>query len=707
MKEKLDEILKEYPQIYSYFTEEVKKENFDYLKFISRLLDEKKLVVDDKLASFLSEIFRIPFIDIEKERINESLISLFIPSFIKKNRFLPIEVVGKKIKIVTDNPFNIDLIKDIQFITLLEAEFYITTTKNLETRFNEIFGLERLTFNFDEKILKIDQEIFPQGEVEKNLSDDEINAKPIVRLVNSIILDAIKLNASDIHFEPQQKNLVVRYRIDGFLYEHLKLPKNLEKRFISRIKIMAKMDITITRKSQDGNIQLILPDREVSLRISTIPIMNGEKVVIRILDKTKINVKLDNLGFSEENIKTIKRNINRSQGIILVTGPTGSGKTTTLYSMINELDYRHLNIITIEDPIEYTLKGINQTQVDPKNNITFSSALKTFLRQDPNVILLGEIRDEETAQIAFKGAITGHLILSTIHTNNEISTIIRLRNLGVEPFLISDALLLVISQRIVRKVCRYCALRIAPDERVREYLKIPKDFKIFQENKNGCEKCSFTGFNGVTGIFGVLEMNPTLRELIEKNATLTEISNHLRKNNVRTVLDDGFEKVINGITTFSEIERVLDIDRFLLEKGDIDTQIKDDSEDIKILVVDDVKSVRTVINALFKSEGFKVFEAGNGNEALNVLNENHIDLVISDVNMPDMDGFELLKRIRENEKLKDIFVVLLTGKSDSENEIEGLTMGADDYITKPIDPQKVLLRVKNILKRGKKDGKSC
>ncbi|MEO0237927.1 MAG: type II/IV secretion system protein [candidate division WOR-3 bacterium] len=698
MKEQIIDYLKEFPEIFQEYQKASENKNFDLVRFFTNLISEKKLKVDEKLAKLIEQNFKITYLDAEKIQITEGLLTLFIPSYIKKNRFIPFEVSQKKIKIITDNPFNLELIKDIQFITNLDVDFYITTTESLNKKFIEIFGQEKFSYELDENVLKVDEYENLEEEV---VEDDEINAKPIVRLINSIIIDAIKLNASDIHFEPQSNNLVVRYRIDGFLQEHLRLPKKIEKRVISRIKIMAKMDITITRKAQDGNIQIVVSQKDISLRVSTIPIMDGEKIVIRILDKSKIKVSLEQLGLTQENIFIIRKNANKSQGIILVTGPTGSGKTTTLYSILQELDYKHLNITTIEDPIEYTIKGINQTQIDPKNNVTFSSALRTLLRQDPNVILLGEIRDTETAQTAFKGAITGHLLLSTLHTNSEISTLIRLRDLGVEPYLISDALLVVIAQRIVRKVCKFCSTKVHPDERVKKILKVDENFEIYQENKYGCEKCNYTGFSGIIGIFGVLEIDQKLRELIEKDANLNEIVSYLKSINYKTVFDDGLDKVKNGITTFSEIERVLDVDRFLIENSvTLETKLKSVTEKKSILVVDDIKTIRTVICALFKSEGFETFEAENGVDALEILKNNRIDLVITDLSMPQMGGFELLEKIKNDENLKSIPVVVLTSKSDSENEIEGLSKGADDYIPKPIDPQKVLLRIKNILKRS-------
>ncbi|MGE3063368.1 MAG: ATPase, T2SS/T4P/T4SS family [bacterium] len=671
-------------------------------KKIGKIFVEKNVITDDDLAQVLAEQLKIPFIKLSEHEISENLISLFVQSYMRKNRFIPIEVVNKKLVLATDNPINPDLILEASFITNMEVAISVVKTGELEDVFNKLFGQENLFFDLKEDFVET-----PSAHQRNNEDSTEVNSKPVVRLINAIILDAIKLRASDIHFEPQENTLLVRYRIDGFLHEHIRIPKKSEKAVISRIKIMAKMDITQSRKSQDGSVQLYVAKKDISLRVSTLPIINGEKVVIRILDKSRIEVKLDSLGLSGEHIRVINSNSAKSQGIILVTGPTGSGKTTTLYSILQELDYSHLNVSTIEDPIEYTIKGINQTQIDIKSGITFASALRTLLRQDPNIVLIGEIRDIETATTAFKAAMTGHLILSTVHTNDEISTIVRLRDLEIPPYLIADGLLLVIAQRLVRRVCTSCGIEYEPDEEEAAFLRAERGVKLLKANERGCEKCSFTGYKGVTGIYGILEIDSTIKELIEKSSAVNLFNDYLKKRNYKSVLDDGIANVLNKTTTLSEIKRVLDIDRFENMKNLRPANAsKETISGMKVLVVDDIKTIRILLRALLESEGFVVDEADNGRSAFNALLEGNYCMAITDVKMPEMDGFQLLAALRDNPETKNIPVIMLTSNDDSVNEIKGLESGADDYIVKPIDPEKVILRVKNIFRRmGYENGK--
>lgn len=662
---------------------------------IGEIFLKKRIITDDDLANVLSEQLKIPVADVHPEKISQNLLSLFVQSYMRKNRFLPLEISGRKLVIATDNPVNSELISEAAFITGMDILVSVARTAEMDRAFNELFGRENLFVEMNDDFLETSA-----VSAKMKREDEEKSTKPVVRLVNAVILDAIKLRASDIHFEPQENTLIVRYRIDGFLHEHLRIPKSAERMVISRIKIMARMDITQSRKPQDGNIQLYVAKKDISLRVSTLPIMNGEKIVIRILDKSKIMISMESLGLSEEHIRIIRRNMEKSQGIILVTGPTGSGKTTTLYSVLQELDYGHKNVSTIEDPIEYTIKGINQTQIDTKSGMTFAAALRTLLRQDPNVVLVGEIRDTETASTAFKAAMTGHLIFSTLHTNDEISTIVRLRDLDIAPYLISDGLLLIIAQRLVRKVCRECATERDADDEERLFLGLERGGKIQAANPKGCESCGFTGYRGVIGIYGVLETNQKIKEMIEKSAHVNVMNDYLERQGYRSIMADGVGKVLSGVTTADELKRVLDIGRFEGERRNRESAKSEREGEAKILIVDDVKTVRVMLKALLESEGFSVAEAENGRDAFRILKEGGCSLLVTDVSMPEMNGFQLLDAVREDEKLRGMPVIMLTSQSESESEVKGLKSGADDYISKPIDPERVILRVKNLLKRS-------
>jgi type IV pilus assembly protein PilB len=379
---------------------------------------------------------------------------------------------------------------------------------------------------------------------------------PIIRFVNYVIFDAIKQGASDIHLEPKEKALKVRYRIDGVLFEAMNPPHTMHPAIVSRLKIMSNLDISERRLPQDGRIRAIVHDRKVDLRLSTLPTANGEKVVMRILDNRSINVGLDDLGFGENELTIWKNQIDQPHGIILVTGPTGSGKTTTLYASLRQMDAGKLNISTVEDPIEYHLGSVNQTQVHAKIGMTFSAALRALLRQDPDVVMLGEIRDKETAEIAVQASLTGHLVLSTLHTNDAPSSITRLINIGVEPYLISAAVNAILAQRLVRKICPHCKEEFTPSNEMREFLQLQGFASEKTYKGKGCDRCRKTGYAGRLGIYELLVMDDNLRDMVTANPDVTQLRKLCRERGLVTLREDGFAKVMKGLTTVDEILRV-------------------------------------------------------------------------------------------------------------------------------------------------------
>src|SRR5437763_15975873 len=379
---------------------------------------------------------------------------------------------------------------------------------------------------------------------------------PVIRFVNYLIFDAIKQGASDIHIEPKEKALKIRYRIDGVLFEAMNPPWQMHPSIVSRLKIMSTLDISERRLPQDGRIRAIVHDRKVDLRLSTLPTANGEKVAMRILDNRSINVGLDDLGFGENELTIWKTQVDQPHGIILVTGPTGSGKTTTLYSSLRCMDANKLNISTGEDPIEYHLAAATQVQVHDKIGMTFSAALRSLLRQDPDVVMLGEIRDAETARLAVQAALTGHLVLSTLHTNDAPSSVTRLINVGVEPYLISAAVNAILAQRLVRKTCQHCKEEYAPTDEMREFLTL-QGFgtdKLFRGK--GCDRCRKTGYTGRLGIYELLIMDDTLRDMVTANPDVIKLRKACRERGLITLREDGFDKAKKGMTTVDEIIRV-------------------------------------------------------------------------------------------------------------------------------------------------------
>ncbi|RMD85832.1 MAG: type II/IV secretion system protein, partial [Calditrichaeota bacterium] len=403
---------------------------------------------------------------------------------------------------------------------------------------------------------KPDEEEQTSAEKLKQLSAEA----PVVKLVNLIIAQAILDKASDIHIEPEEKSLRVRYRIDGILHEAFNPPKHLQAAIISRIKILSDLDIAESRVPQDGRFQVSLNGREVDLRVSTLPTVHGENVVLRILDKSSLMIDLEELGFSEDSLKQFKSLLASSYGIILVSGPTGSGKTTTLYSALQSINTPDKNIVTIEDPVEYRLKMIRQSQVNVKAGLTFASGLRAILRQDPDIVMVGEIRDSETAKIAVEAALTGHLVLSTIHTNDAPGGLTRLTEMGVEPFLTASATVGVVAQRLVRRICENCKEPYKPSPAILEELGISQEKERRFYRGVGCEECKNTGYKGRMGIYEIMSMDETLRELTLKQASSDQIKKVAIQHGMRTLRQDGLFKAIQGITTLEEVIRVTNVD---------------------------------------------------------------------------------------------------------------------------------------------------
>ncbi|MEO0475091.1 MAG: GspE/PulE family protein [Planctomycetota bacterium] len=411
----------------------------------------------------------------------------------------------------------------------------------------------------DEIIGDIDEddvEIVENEEEDIDLDKDQAGSSPVIRFVNYLIYNAVKEGASDIHIEPQEKKLQVRYRIDGVLFDAMNPPAHMKNAIVSRLKIMANLDIAERRVPQDGRIRAMVHGRKLDLRMSTLPMVSGEKVVLRILDTRSIQVQLDDLGMSEDMLQMWKGQIKQPHGIVLVTGPTGSGKTTTLYSSLNQMDRQKLNISTVEDPVEYHLGGINQTQTHESIGMSFAGALRALLRQDPDVIMVGEIRDGETSKIAIQASLTGHLVLSTLHTNDAPSAVTRLINIGVEPYLIGSALNAVVAQRLVRKICDHCKEQEPPDPHIAEHLAMQGVAIDEVWVGKGCDKCRNTGYSGRVGLYEMLLLNDQLRDRIAGNPNVTEFRRMCIEGGMVTLRQDGFQKVARGLTTVDEVLRV-------------------------------------------------------------------------------------------------------------------------------------------------------
>jgi len=503
--------------------------------------------------------------ELPPREIPQEVLSLLPPKIIKNHRVIPWEKRENGIVVlVTDDPINIlaaDYFKNLMNIeNLKDVEIMVTFKEEMDQLLEKYYGEEEM-----EDLTKMLQEA-SSATIDLNLSTETVSEEdeeslalqaPVVKIVNLIFVEALRRRASDIHFEPLEKKFRVRFRIDGVLYEVVSPPKRIEKAVIARIKLMSKMDLAEKRLPQDGRIMLDIGGRPIDFRVSTLPGIYGESVVLRILDKTSMLKSLEDLGFLEYDLKRWNDLLRYSGGIILVTGPTGSGKTTTLYASLQKLNTIDRKLMTAEDPVEYQIPGINQTPINSEIGLTFSSVLRAFLRQSPDVILVGEIRDKETADIALRAALTGHLVFSTLHTNDAPSAITRLIDMGMPPFLIASSVQGVQAQRLVRVLCPHCKEKIEPDEKLKKKLKIKDGEKVNVCRPKGCNDCNFTGFHGRIAIFEIFIMNDELRELTLKRTDAATLREAARRAGMRTMYEDGIEKVKMGMTTLEEVESVV------------------------------------------------------------------------------------------------------------------------------------------------------
>jgi type IV pilus assembly protein PilB len=526
---------------------------------LSSILIEMGFLTEGDLLTFLNKRYGLPSINLSDIELDSKLVGLVGPDFMQKNQVVPVRRSGSTLYLAIVDPFNVTVIDDIKFRTgyhieaLVASETEIRTT--IERHLNPTASIDGALADFEDEGMEVvkQDETFDLGELEKTAEE-----APVVKLVNLILADAISKGASDIHIEPYEKFMRVRERIDGVLYEVMRPPIQMKNAITSRIKIMSQLDIAERRLPQGGRFLIRMQNREMDFRISLIPTLFGEKVVMRLLDKTKLQLDLTKLGFEPEALEIFHEAIYKPYGMILVTGPTGSGKTTTLYSVLSELNKVSENICTAEDPIEFNLPGVNQVQMHEAIGLNFAASLREFLRQDPDIILVGEIRDLETAEIAVKAALTGHLVLSTLHTNDAPSTIGRLLDMGVEPFLVASSLIVTVAQRLIRCICPDCKEPLdLPPEALLD-LGVPEeeidDFKCYKGK--GCSKCSNIGYRGRLSLFEVMPTTDEIQELTLRRAAANELKRAAIQSGMRTLRQSGIAKIKQGITTIEEVLRV-------------------------------------------------------------------------------------------------------------------------------------------------------
>ena len=695
-------------------------------KKLGQILVDMGVADDVVIAKALAVRLKIPYGRIDKADIPNDIMALIPPELAEKHMVLPLRMKGNRLLVAMANPLDLYAIEDLRFYTQMPIDRAVVPLGDMTAAIEKHYprpGLEKnLSLEFGAEADDI--EILRRRE-EKETPIRELQdlggLPPIIKFVNSVISDAIKGKASDIHIEPQEKSLVVRYRVDGIMREIMRADINIHAAVVSRIKIMSDMDIAIKRKPQDGKAQVKQGGEIFDLRVSSLPTSYGEKITIRILNPATAQLIPKDLGFSDKDLKSLTRAIQMPQGIILVTGPTGSGKSSTLYACLHKLNSPEVNIVTVEDPVEFDVAGINQVQINPAAGITFAKGLRSILRQDPDIVMVGEIRDQETALTAFQAAQTGHLVFSTLHTNDAPSAVVRLMDLGIDPFLISSSLIAVIGQRLVRKICKSCKApdKLLPEqlEEIRPYIGNKKDV-VFWKGA-GCDTCQHTGYSGRLGLFEMLTLTPALKEVISSGVSSGQLKKTAQMEGYHVMSIDGIQKALQGLTTIEEVFRVappeITVDS---QPPDTDSSTQEDlipkdegtPEDAclfttdcptKILVVDDNLVVLKLLRHLLESEDYLVITAENGVEALKLASTENPDIIVTDYVMPEMDGVMLIKKLKSQAATRSIPVMMLTAKDEEESELEGLDAGADDYLTKPIARKRFLARVALLFKHTK------
>jgi len=526
-------------------------------KLLGRIFVDMGLAKEEEILDAIGARSGLTAIKLKDMKVSKEVIDKVPASIAKIYAIVPISIEGDELTIAIADPMNVAAFDDLRFTLGMNIKVVVASDEDIKEELQRYYGSEGETIQDVLGVFGEKMELMPSGEEITDISalQDLASRAPVIKLLNMILLQGVKEKASDIHFEPFEQDYRIRYRVDGVLYEVARPPKNLSLGLSSRIKVMANLDIAERRLPQDGRIMVSIEGKSVDLRISTLPTIFGESVVMRVLDRTTVSLSIDEVGMLDDTKKQIRSLILKPNGILLATGPTGCGKTTTLYACMREINKIEYKVITTEDPVEYDLKGVIQVPINAKVGLTFATSLRHILRQDPDIIMVGEIRDAETAQIAIQASLTGHLVFSTIHTNDAAGTITRLIDMGVEPFLVTSTLEAVLAQRLVRKICQYCKEEYTPEPEILNDLGVTQEEaegKKFYKGA-GCVKCSNSGYKGRTGIYELLILNDKIRALIIDKSHTALIKEAAVENGMKTLLKDGVEKIFLGVTTIEEV----------------------------------------------------------------------------------------------------------------------------------------------------------
>jgi type II secretory ATPase GspE/PulE/Tfp pilus assembly ATPase PilB-like protein/ActR/RegA family two-component response regulator len=651
---------------------------------------------EDELTRHVADYFKLPLAQLSAA---ESHALKLVPETVaRRHRILPLRQSDRQLVVATANPGDFEAEQAIGFVSSRTPVFEVALPSALNAAVDIRYSPDRAFESLIDTLaagaiedVKVLEEKAPE-----TLSPQEFDTAPVVKLTNLILQSAVGERASDIHMEPGTAGSVVRFRVDGVMRVHMQLPSAAMTRVVSRMKILAKLDIADRHRPQDGRARIEVRGKHYDLRISTVPTRDAEKLVIRVLDPSGAP-RLAELDMLDLELKRFRQMLTNREGIVIVTGPTGSGKTTTLYAAIRELATGQVNIMTVEDPVEYEVGGITQIQVEPKRGVTFPSALRAILRQDPDVVFVGEIRDLETAEVAVQAAMTGHLVLATLHTNDALGVIPRLVDLGLDRASIAGALRGIVAQRLVRRLCAKCVQPIdgnltANEARLASVYGLQPPVRA-----TGCEECGMTGYRGRTPVNEVFLPTSPILETIAKGATVQELQRAVATTGMRPIREVALEKVRLGSTTLEEMERVLG-ERISDAGPSSDVAPVDQA---RILLVDDDPTVRALARLLLEKNGFHVTEVGDGPAALEHLNDGEeCALVVLDLNLPTLSGLDVLGQLRSTPSTAGVPVVVLTGSEGDEAEINAMNAGADDYIRKPLEPARFVARIKAALRRA-------
>jgi type II secretory ATPase GspE/PulE/Tfp pilus assembly ATPase PilB-like protein/ActR/RegA family two-component response regulator len=670
------------------------------------------LVTSDQVVQLLAERFRLPVADIEKA--DPKAAAVLPEAAARRHHVIALSMDERTVRIATADPRDLDAEQALGFVAGREVRFEIASPMAIADKLDEFYRPENSINRLLQGLAPAKMEV---DIIEQDGERDPALDAPMTKLVDAMISDAVRAGASDVHSEVEGAHVIVRYRVDGILREIMRLPEAAGPSLVRRVKIVAGLDVTNAMTPQDGRCSAKVDGQQVDLRVATAPVARrGEKLVIRILNKDNLKASIPALLLPPEEERVLMQMLGHREGMVLVTGPTGSGKTTTLYAVLNHLRTGKVNIVTVEDPVEYDVDGISQLQVNEAQGFTFATALRSVLRQDPDIVLVGEIRDVETATTAIQAGLTGHFVFSTLHTNDAVSAIVRLRDMGVDSFKIGSVLKGIVAQRLVRRLCESCAVEV-PVTDLPESARPPAGYTgtVRPRVAPGCKVCNGTGFKGRLAVMELLPVEGQVPRLIETGATQGQILDAARPFGLTTLWESGLTRCWGGLTSYEEIRRVLGetVDASSAQGEEEPpraaareavqrqgTATDDAGTGATVLLADDDAQMRRLVRTVLEREGFRVLEAEDGLDTLEMIDTQAVDLLLLDHDMPRLTGIGVLEELRARVATAALPVIMLTARTD-DTETQALELGAQDYLTKPVQPRSLVARVRAVLKRSR------